>query len=176
MAVSNILEHKLQTQGSQLPAEIRPLAISLLTTEADGMHQFELVISKIASEVQRIDRTVLRRDIARLDETIDALHGRLVFVDREISVWAERNLSRISLDVEQLDPQDAAKEVTASSGQYEWFPDALGIDQGFAPQVPASLRPCMCGVCTRHSRGMLSGVPIYFLMYFVTPLSCASAV
>ena len=133
--VTSMKEPALTVLHGQLPAEIRPLAISLLTTEADGMHQFELAISKIASEVQRIDRMALKRDIARLDETIDALHGRLVAVDREISVWAERNLSRINLDVEQLDPQDASKEVAASSGQYEWFPDALGIDQEFAPQV-----------------------------------------
>ena len=89
------------------------------------MHQFELAISRIASEVQHINRAVLTREIARMDETIDAIHGRLVRVDGEVSDWAKRNLSRIDLDGEHLDPQDAARELAASSGQYEWFPDAL---------------------------------------------------
>jgi hypothetical protein len=133
--VTSMKEPALAVLQEQLPEEIRPLAISLLTTEADGMRQFELAISKIASEVQRIDRTALTREITQLSETIDALHGRLARVDGEVSAWAKRNLSRIDLDGEHLDPQDAAREVTAASGQYEWLPDALGVEGTYVPQV-----------------------------------------
>lgn len=133
--VTSMKEPALAEVQDKLPEEIRPLAISLLTTEADGVHQFELAISKIASEVQHINRTVLTREIMRLDETIDAIHGRLARVDGEVSDWAKRNLSRINLDGEHLDPQDAAREVAAASGQYEWFPDALGVEEAYVLQV-----------------------------------------
>src|SRR5207249_4509541 len=87
--VTSMKEPALAEVQNKLPEEIRPLAISILTTEADGMHQFELAISKIASEVQHINRTALTREIKRLDETIDAIHARLARVDGQVSDWAK---------------------------------------------------------------------------------------
>jgi len=46
----------------------------------------------------------------------------------------ERNLSKITLDTEEIDPQDAAREVVRNTGQYEWIPDSLGTAPEFAPQ------------------------------------------
>jgi very-short-patch-repair endonuclease len=133
--VTSMKEPALTEVQNKLPEEIRPLAISLLTTEADGMQMFRLAIEKIASEVQRIDRTALAREIAHIDETIDAIHGRLARVDAEVGAWAKQNLTRIDLDDEHLDPQDAAYEVANATGQYERFPDSLGVDSSYAPKV-----------------------------------------
>lgn len=40
----------------KLPLNIRPLAVSLLSSEQEGIKLFEFAVSKIASEIQRIDR------------------------------------------------------------------------------------------------------------------------
>ena len=118
----------------QLPPEIRPLAISLLTSERDGMKQFEDAIKKIASELQSLDRPSTTRAIRHLEESIDASHGKLAGIDRKTGDWAKQNLAKVTLDIEEIDPQDAAREVVESAGQFEWIPDAIGITPEFAPQ------------------------------------------
>jgi hypothetical protein len=100
-----------------LPNEIRPLAISLLTSEQDGMKQFEHAIQKIASDVQSLDRTSTQRAIRHLEETIDALHGKLSTIDHKIDEWAKRNLAKIELEGEKIEPMDAAREVIDSVGR-----------------------------------------------------------
>ena len=132
--VTSMKDPALAVLQEQLPAEIRPLAISLLTSEQEGMKQFEHAIHKIASEVQSLDRGSTARAISHLEESIDALHGKLASIDRKIGDWAKRNLAKVTLDNEEIDPQDAAREVVESAGQFEWITDPLGITPEFAPQ------------------------------------------
>ena len=98
------------------------------------MRQFEHAIQKIASEVQGIDRNGTARAINHLEESIDALHGKLAAIDHKINDWAKKNLIKIRLDDEELDPQDAAHEVVDNDGLFEWIPDSLGVGHEFAPQ------------------------------------------
>lgn len=132
--VTSMKDPALAVLQEHLPAEIRPLAISLLSSEQDGMKQFEHAIHKIASEVQSLDRGSTARAISHLEESIDALHGKLASIDRKIGDWAKRNLAKVSLDFEEIDPQDAAREMVESAGQFEWITDALGITPEFSPQ------------------------------------------
>jgi very-short-patch-repair endonuclease/phosphopantetheinyl transferase (holo-ACP synthase)/DNA-directed RNA polymerase subunit L len=132
--VTSMKDPALAVLQEQLPDEIRPLAISLLTSEQDGVKQFEHAIQKIASEVQSLDRGSTARTISHLEEFIDALHGKLAGIDRKIGEWAKRNLAKITLETEQIDPQDAAREVVGNVGQLEWITDALGITPEFSPQ------------------------------------------
>lgn len=132
--VTSMKDPALGVLQGQLPEEIRPLAISLLTSEQDGMKQFEHAIFKIASEVQSLDRSSTTREIHHLEESIDALHGKLAGIDRRIGEWAKRNLAKATLEKEEIDPQDAAREVVQNTGQFEWIPDSLGIAPEFAPQ------------------------------------------
>lgn len=132
--VTSMKDPALAVLQEQLPEEIRPLAISLLTSEQEGMKQFEHAIHKIASEVQGLDRSGTARAINHLEESIDALHGKLASIDRKIGEWAKRNLAKVTLETEEIDPQDAAREVVRNTGQFEWIPDSLGIAPEFAPQ------------------------------------------
>src|SRR6266446_4203446 len=132
--VTSMKDPALAVLQEHLPEEIRPLAISLLTSEQQGMRQFEHAIQKIASEVQGIDRNGTARAINHLEESIDALHGKLAAIDHKINDWAKKNLIKIRLDDEELDPQDAAHEVVDNDGLFEWIPDSLGVGHEFAPQ------------------------------------------
>lgn len=133
--VTSMKDPALVVLQDHLPGEIRPLAISLLTSEQEGMKQFEFAIQKIAAGVQSLDRHATARAISQLEETIDALHGKLARIDRDMAEWARKNLERITLDNEEIDPQDAAREVVEGAGQYEWIPDALGVGPEFAPRI-----------------------------------------
>ena len=66
--------------------------------------------------------------------TNNTIHGKLAGIDRKTGDWAKQNLAKVTLDIEEIDPQDAAREVVESAGQFEWIPDALGISPEFAPQ------------------------------------------
>ncbi|MEE8150390.1 MAG: AAA domain-containing protein, partial [Nitrosomonadaceae bacterium] len=117
-----------------LPKEIQPLAISLLSSEKEGMKQFECAVEKIAAEIQGIDRTSLGREISLLESHIDSLHGWLVKIYRSISKWAFSNLSKLDIDGELIDPLDAAKELVRKKVSFEWIDDELTIRREHASQ------------------------------------------
>ncbi|MBX3674320.1 MAG: hypothetical protein KF776_15185 [Burkholderiales bacterium] len=132
--VTSMKDHALGVLQEQLPEEIRPLAISLLTSESEGLKQFEFAIQKIATEVQALDRTAYRREIQHLEDQINALHGKLVHVDRTVATWARSNLEKIRLGEDEISPEDAAREVVEHADVHEWMFDPLGIGAEFEPQ------------------------------------------
>lgn len=117
----------------QLPEAIRPLAISLLTSEAEGMKQFEFAINRIAAAVTTIDKTAYRRDIAALADKIDGLHRRISELDNETCSWARKNLSSIEIEDERVAPADAARDVV-SHDDWRVIPDALTIESIHRPE------------------------------------------
>jgi hypothetical protein len=129
--VTSMKDPALAVLQDQLPEEIRPLAISLLSSEQAGMKQFEHAIQKIASEVQVLDRSATSRAIRQLEDMIDTLHGKLGAIDRQVVAWAQKNLTKIALDDEEISPQDAAREISDHLGQFEWLPDPLGCQAEF---------------------------------------------
>lgn len=136
--VTSMKDPALAVLQEKIPAEIRPLAISLLTSEAEGMKQFEYSISKIASEVQGIDRPSLAREIDQIEQQIDGLHGRMLVIDRAINEWAAKNLSTIDIDGERIEPQDAAREIVKGSSDFFWIADKITIHSKYAPGISDS--------------------------------------
>jgi superfamily I DNA and/or RNA helicase/very-short-patch-repair endonuclease len=132
--VTSMKDPALAVLQEKLPESIRPLAISLLTSEAEGMKQFEFAIHKIAAEITRIDRTAYRREIEQIDGQIDSLHGQISKTDKEIADWARKNLDKFHIDDESLTPLDAATEVALKRQQVVWFTDALTIESRHRPQ------------------------------------------
>lgn len=132
--VTSMKDPALTVLQEKLPDSIRPLAISLLTNEAEGMKQFEFAINKIATEVSRIDRSVYRREIEQIDEQIDALHGRIAKTDKEIANWASLNLDKVQIDDESLMPVEVAEYVAMNRTEVSWFPDVLTVDSSHKPQ------------------------------------------
>lgn len=124
--VTSMKEPALAVLRDKLPEEVRALAISLLASEQEGMKQFEHAIYQISSEIQRIDRNAYRKEIADLEGArINELHGQLAAIDNSIETWAKKSLRPIVLDGIDINPVDAAKEVIASVGGYEWLRDKL---------------------------------------------------
>lgn len=123
--VTSMKESALTVLRDKLPEEIRPLAISLLSNEQEGMKQFEYAIDRISSEIQVINKNAYREEIIHLEQKIDELHGKLASIDRKVTEWAKKNLNPIILDKESIMPVDAANEVIKGQGQYEWLEDKL---------------------------------------------------
>lgn len=120
-------EPALSVLKEKLPISIQPLAISLLTNEQDGMKQFEFAISKIAQELQTINRSVLENQIKNDEEFIDKLHAKLALIDRSISNWAKNNIQSIYMDGQEIHPKNAAQEIAAANGEFDWLDDIISI-------------------------------------------------
>lgn len=127
--VTSMKDPALAVLQEKLPIDLQPLAISLLTSEAEGMKQFELAIRKIATEVQSINRTDYERDITRTHGQIDEIHAQIALNDNKISGWAAKQLSQIVLDEAILRPAEAAREVVENRAEIEWFPDHISIGE-----------------------------------------------
>jgi len=125
--VTSMKDPALAVLQEKLPESIRPLAVSLLTSEAEGMKQFEFAINKIAAEITRIDKSLYRQEIQQIDGQIESLHGQIAKVDKEIALWAKRNLERVIVEGEELTPLEIAEEVSKKRDEVSWFPDGLTL-------------------------------------------------
>lgn len=132
--VTSMKEPALAVLRDKLPEEIRPLAISLLVSEAEGMKQFEHAITKIGAEVQRIDRVASKREIENGEMRIDQLHASLVRIDREIARCAEQNMLPFSIDGKSIRPDEAARLVADYLNDIQWFPDEISIEEQHDPR------------------------------------------
>jgi len=136
--VTSMKDPALVILQDKLPAEIRPLAISLLTSEQEGMKQFMYAVEKIAAEVQRLDKLSLSREITQIENSIDAYHAKLVKIDNQIGEWAGKNLTPIELDGEILKPLEAAEIVIRNEQTASWLEDAISIGTEFRPRFSDS--------------------------------------
>lgn len=115
----------LKVLREQLPAAVRPLAVSLLDSDREGLKQFQASVDTISERLQRERREDLQRQIDALDLRIDKLHRNLAEVDREVEAVGRSALCPITLDGKQIHPLDAAGEVAAALEEATWFVDAL---------------------------------------------------
>ena len=132
--VTSMKDPALKVLQEKLPESIRPLAVSLLTSENEGLKQFEYTIKKISSEVSSINQDAYKKDIVMLDNQIDTIHAQLASTDNKITAWARLNLDDIVIDSETIKPIDAATEVAQNRQLIESFLDTLGIEETFKPR------------------------------------------
>ncbi|AYA38063.1 DUF559 domain-containing protein [Hymenobacter oligotrophus] len=132
--VTSMRDPALGVLRDKLPASVRPLAISLLTSEREGLRQFEHAVQHIAEQVQRLDRAAAQRTIAQLTEQLDGYHARLARTDGRLAEWGRQNLEAVMLDEGRLEPREAAREVAEAEALAEWLPDALTPAPTHSPQ------------------------------------------
>jgi superfamily I DNA and/or RNA helicase/very-short-patch-repair endonuclease len=136
--VTSMKDPALAVLRDKLPEDIRPLAVSLLTSETDGLKQFEFSISRIASEITTINRNVYQQEISQIEQDIDKIHASLALIDNEISHWAKLNLTEVNFEGKLLTPLQVAKEVIENQAMTTWLPDKLDIGEQFTPKFNES--------------------------------------
>jgi very-short-patch-repair endonuclease len=128
-------EPALAVVQEQLPEGIAPLTVSLLTSEREGLKQFEHAIQRIASEVSRIDPAQLESEIGALEDTIDRSQASLALIDREIGEWASRHLTPVTFAGKQVMPESLARYVIENEAQFKWMDDPLKWEGGSEPPL-----------------------------------------
>ena len=125
----------LRVLQDQLPPQIRPLAVSLLDSDREGLRQFRGSVDLISERLQHLRKSEIDAEIASLEAKIDGLHRQLAANDRETEQIGRTALSRLQLDGQGIEPLDGAREVLAAGNDATWLPDAIGPAAQFEPPL-----------------------------------------
>lgn len=123
-------ESALAVLQEKLPEQIRPLSVSLLTDERDGMKQFEHSIQTIASSVNALNPTQAAKLIHSLDERLNALHAKISSVDQTIKAYADKHMKHYQFQGREISPEDLAKFVMDNAESYSWLEDEISSKNG----------------------------------------------
>jgi very-short-patch-repair endonuclease len=130
-------EPALEVLRDEIPAEIRDLTISLLTSERQGMKQLEGAISFIDTLMMKSDPK--RLNLSRIDKEKDVmrLQGELQKLDQQITDSATNQLQELPEDLAiegERWPAALARIITQQRDQHEWLTDAILPTTEFSPQ------------------------------------------
>ena len=116
-------ESALAVLQDKLPERIRPLSVSLLSDERDGMKQFEHSIQTIASSVASLNPARAEASIATAEVKLNQLHAKIAGVDQTVSDYASKHMRNYSFQGREVSPEEMAKLVLEDADEHEWFDD-----------------------------------------------------
>lgn len=116
-------ESALAVLQDKLPEKIRPLSVSLLADERDGMKQFEHSIQTIASNVASLDPLRAQARIVSSEAKLQNLHAKIAHVDQTVAAYASKHMRSYTFQGKEVTPEDMAKAVIEQSELHDWFDD-----------------------------------------------------
>lgn len=116
-------ESALAVVQEKLPERIRPLCVSLLSDERDGMKQFEHAIQTIAARVSGLNPNQSEKAIAAAEQLLDQLHAKIANVDRTVEEHAQRHMRQYTFRGKSVSPEEMAREVLEQAELHQWFDD-----------------------------------------------------
>jgi hypothetical protein len=114
-------EAALAVLKEQLPKEVQPLAIAVLSNEREGLRQVESAIREIQGVVEGTQPQNRRTTIARLEKELEGLRKRIGEIDQELDAIALAHLAKIGPRGET--PAELAQRVVAEREAFQWFVD-----------------------------------------------------
>ncbi len=123
----------LKVLRDKLPEAVRPLAVSLLESDRDGLKQFQESVDIIADRLQRTRIGEARQQIQELDKQIDGLHRALASIDHEVDAIGRQAMTPALVDGALVEPVDAARRVVAAGDRSRWIVDPLDVVSAHEP-------------------------------------------
>jgi very-short-patch-repair endonuclease len=123
--VTSKSEGALTVLRDQIPEGIRDLAVSLLTSERQGLKQLEATVNLLASKIASLDPRPTERDIGDNERRIAELQRRIAAIDVEMRSFAEKHLRPVPAE-DQPDgilPSELAERIVRERDRFEWFSD-----------------------------------------------------
>lgn len=128
-------EPALEVLQSKIPEEVRPLTVALLTSDREGVRQFQASIEAIQHRVSQLNPEQTRREIDTLTSAIDRAHAELSLVDNRVDEIAASQLSDVEIDGSPMRPQKLAELVVSGLVQHAWFDDEVSLSKDNAPPL-----------------------------------------
>ncbi len=114
-------EAALAVLKEQLPKEVRPLAISVLSNEREGLRQIESAIREVQAVVEGSQPQNRRATITRLERELQGLQQQICTIDLELDNLAAAHLTKIGPRAET--PAELAQRIVKEREAYAWFSD-----------------------------------------------------
>lgn len=157
-------ESALSVLHEKLPEAVRPLSVSLLSDERDGMRQFEHAIQTIAANVARLNPSRAEAGIAAAEDKLNQLHAKISNLDRKVAAYASKHMRNYCFQGREVTPEEMAKLVLEQAEVHEWFddepPESNDESPPFDDKAVASLR---------RSRMAVRGDLVYLMHSLPTP-------
>jgi very-short-patch-repair endonuclease len=128
-------ESALSVLREQLPAEVQPLAIAVMTSERQGLRQIESAIRQVQAIVDESKPENRRSTIVRLEGEIAGLQQKIHRIDEELDEIAAGHLTKVGPGRET--PAELSKRIVAEREIYSWLSDRPGrfaADSGLSDQ------------------------------------------
>jgi very-short-patch-repair endonuclease len=114
-------EAALAVLKEQLPEEVQPLAIAVLSNEREGLRQIEKAIREIQGVVEGTQPQNRRTTITRLENELEGHRKRIGEIDHELDAIALAHLTKLGPRNET--PAELAQRVVTEYGAFRWFTD-----------------------------------------------------
>ncbi|MBL8492970.1 MAG: very short patch repair endonuclease [Rhodocyclaceae bacterium] len=137
-------EPALDVLQSQIPEEVRPLTVALLTSDREGIRQFQASIEAIQHRVSQLNPLQTREEIASLEGAIDRAHSELNVIDRRVDEIALAQFSEVEIDGAPMRAQKLAELVVSGRDQHGWFDDLLSLAPEHAPPLTGDEAGYLC--------------------------------
>lgn len=128
-------EPALYVLQSKIPEEVRPLTVALLTSDREGVRQFQASIESIQHRVSQLNPQETRRSIDTIRAAIDRAHSELTAIDKLTDKIAIAQLSEVEIDGVPMRAQKLAELVISGKEQHGWFDDDVSMDEKHAPPL-----------------------------------------
>jgi very-short-patch-repair endonuclease len=120
-------EPALEVLQEKIPEEVRPLTVALLTSDREGIRQFQASIEAIQHQVSQLNPALVGQEIETLKQAIDRAHAELANIDRRIDEIAMAQLGEVEIDEVPMRAQKLAEMVVNGRERYGWFDDELSF-------------------------------------------------
>lgn len=128
-------ETALQVLQNKIPDEVRSLTVALLSSDREGVRQFEASINAIQHRVSQLNPSQTQDEIGLLGTAINRAHAELTAIDQRVDEIALCQLSEVSVDGAPMRAQKIAELVVSGEKQHGWFDDALSLAPEHAPPI-----------------------------------------
>jgi hypothetical protein len=122
-------EPALEVLQAKIPDEVRPLTVALLTSDREGIRQFQSSIESIQHQVSQLNAAMCQQEIDTLKQAIERAHAELANIDRRVDEIALAQLSEVEVDGNLLRAQKLAEMVVSGEERFGWFNDEVTFDQ-----------------------------------------------
>lgn len=125
-------EQALEVLQSKIPEEVRALTVALLSSDRDGVRQFQGSIQAIQHRVSQLQPEQTANEIAEYHATIEQTHQKLARIDRRLDELAELQLSDVDVDGVPMCARKLAELLLSEGERFAWFDDKLSLAQEHA--------------------------------------------
>ena len=115
-------EQALRVLKEKLPKDIKPLAVSLLSSDRQALQEMGEAVDNILHRTQQIDPDVQRCEIEAGRRKVDETCASVARIEGEIREWAYKYLKRVEYQGRALMPAELAEILVREREQHSWLP------------------------------------------------------